>query len=560
MQLRKPPPVDAPVRRFTITDNDVANPAISPDGAFIAYINHRETQSELVLYDIRRGVRRVAVTGARSYVESPFWSPDSKYVGYLEDNSLRRQAVAGGGPSLICELPKGESDSYFFGASYRLDGESLVFSAGNPSRLFEVSARGGAPKPLANLKLSGMQDGFFEAPLILPGPGASLLFTKYPRGSQGSELVLTDSDGASEKGFALGSRSAYSPTGHVVFSRAGALWARAIQRDPWRGLGDPFPVTQTGASASISTDNTLVYVNATGGGLERLIFKNRQGQTVGEFGQSQTNIQMPRLSPDQKRAAVVSRESGSRSIWIHTAGRKMLLTFGEDADRPAWHPSGQFISFSSGRGGNSDIYLQRVDGSAPSRRLVGTEGGDFGYDWSADGKTLVGTASIAGMSGNVYTYRQKENGDWEAIPFVETKFDEYTAMLSPDGKYVAYTSNESGRYEVYVRQFPQGGRWQVSTSGGVQPHWRGDGKEMFYVDGDNMMAVPVALNPAFSPGTPNKLFEHKGLSRLRGHQYDVFRDGQKFLVVEVLKEQDRAIQVVENWFAEFRDRNSPAGR
>jgi Tol biopolymer transport system component len=257
---------------------------------------------------------------------------------------------------------------------------------------------------------------------------------------------------------------------------------------------------------------------------------------------------------------VVSAESGAPNIWIHTAGKKSRLTFEEVADRPAWHPSGQFISFSAVRGGDVDIYLQTSDGSSPPQHLVGSPGPDLGYDWSADGRTLVGTTLITGKSGNVYYYRQKATGDWEAAPFVETEFDEYSPMLSPDGKYLAYTSNESGRYEVYVRQFPQGGRWQVSASGGMQPHWRGDGKEMFFVDGDSMMAVPVNLSPTFSSGTAKKLFEHKVLNRYRGHQFDVSRDGQKFLVVEVVKEADRTIQVVENWFAEFRDRDTRARR
>jgi Tol biopolymer transport system component len=262
---------------------------------------------------------------------------------------------------------------------------------------------------------------------------------------------------------------------------------------------------------------------------------------------------MPRLSPDHKSAVVRSSESGTNDIWIHTAGKKTRLTIDEEADRPSWHPTGEFISFTSGRRGNMDVHLQKVDGSVSPQRLVGTAGADFGFDWFPDGNSLMGTIARAGTNGNVYQFRRKASGDWEAVPFVETEFDEYGPMLSPDAKYVAYTSNESGRFEVYIRQFPQGGKLQVSTSGGQQPHWRGDGKELFYVDGDNMMATPVSLSPRFSVGIPTKLFEHRGLSRYRGHQYDVTRDGQRFLLIEVLKEPDRALQVVENWFAEFRN-------
>src|SRR5262249_10877398 len=193
--------------------------------------------------------------------------------------------------------------------------------------------------PLANPMLSGMQDVFFEAPSFLPGPGHFLLLTKSLRGSAARELALADLDGSSLVTFGQGSWGVYSPTGHVLFALDGALWARGIQRSPWKGQGDPFLVAQQGSlaqldgeSASISADNTLVYVRRMGGGLERLIFKNRQGQTVGELGQPQTDIFMPRLSPDQKSAVVRSAESGASNIWIHTAGKKSRLTFEESAD------------------------------------------------------------------------------------------------------------------------------------------------------------------------------------------------------------------------------------
>ena len=212
------------------------------------------------------------------------------------------------------------------------------------------------------------------------------------------------------------------------------------------------------------------------------------------------------------------------------------------------------ISFTSRprRNGKADVFIQSVEGGGEPDVLVGTPNNEFGTDWSSDGKYLA-----YGKGQDIWYLRRKEDeSGYEAVPFIQSAFDENSANFSPDGRFLAYVSDKSGRYEVYVQRFPDGGgRVTVSTNGGVQPRWRGDSKELFYVEDDTLVAVSVTTSPSFSVGAVTRLFEDRGaLARARGHHYDVAPDGRRFVLVETLEQPAPAIRVVENWFAEFRDR------
>ena len=185
--------------------------------------------------------------------------------------------------------------------------------------------------------------------------------------------------------------------------------------------------------------------------------------------------------------------------------------------------------------------------------MLATPANEWGYEWSADGKFMVGSGS-----GKLWYLRAEESaGTFEKVMFLDTPFNAVSPDLSPDAKFLAYESNESGRYDVYVQPFPQGGaKWQVSTNGGGQPRWRGDGKEIFYVEGGTLMAVSVTTSPVFSPGAAQPLFKDQTAFVGRGQQYDVTPDGQRFVVIETLGDADtgQALHVVENWYEEFRGR------
>jgi dipeptidyl aminopeptidase/acylaminoacyl peptidase len=213
------------------------------------------------------------------------------------------------------------------------------------------------------------------------------------------------------------------------------------------------------------------------------------------------------------------------------------------------------ITFTSERNGTADIFIQSADGSREPKALVATSANDFGSDWSDDGKYLIYNTCSRGQCDLWYLKRKDGYQDFEASPFIQSPFDEYDADFSPDGRFVAYTANDSGRNEVYVRRFPDGTDMkQISMRGGAQPRWRKDGKELFYVEDTTLVAVRVAFVPKFEPGAAERLFEDKEVFPGRGMSYDVSFDGQRILMREVLEKANLSIRVVQNWFAEFRNR------
>jgi Tol biopolymer transport system component len=246
-------------------------------------------------------------------------------------------------------------------------------------------------------------------------------------------------------------------------------------------------------------------------------------------------------------------------------GIKQRLTFDPAAeDLPIWLPKGDRFSFSSTRRGEGghDIYVQSADGTGEAQLLVGSPTWDSPFDWSADEKYMIFDLIQLGppLQSDIYYLKRKDDGSgYDSVPFVTSPFDTRAPKLSPDGRYLAYESNESGRPEVYVQPFPQGGRKvKVSVNGGGQPRWRGDGKELFYVQGDSLVAVAVTTAGGFSAGDPQQLFEAApGTLRGRGPLYTATSDGQKFILVEDAEVEQAilpTIQVTQNWFAEFKGR------
>ena len=386
------------------------------------------------------------------------------------------------------------------------------------------------------------------------GGNRGLLFTRGPRDNP--EIVVLDLESGRQDVLAVGSQPVYSPTGHIVYASEGALWAVPFSAETLRATGEPFPVTGTASLPSVSRDGILVYLHGDDTDLKQLIWRDRAGKKLGTIGAPHSQILMPVLSPGGSQVVVQARENDNFDIWVHEVARglKRRLTFDlATEDRPTWTPRGDKISFSSNRDGNFDVFIKPADGSGEAEPLLANPGLEFGYEWSADGKYLVGSGG-----GKLWYLRVDEGGNgYEKVMFLDTPFDAVGPDLSPDAKFLAYESNESGRPEVYVQPFPDGGaKWQVSTSGGSQPRWRGDGKEIFYVEGDTLMAAPVTTSPAFFVGAVEPLFEDETAFASRGHQYDVAPDGQRFVVVETLGDADaaQAIHVVENWFEEFRNR------
>jgi Tol biopolymer transport system component len=454
------------------------------------------------------------------------------------------------------------------GGAWSPDGTSIVFSVLRQG-IYEVPAQGGTPRLIVKVDLERWGD-HFESPWFLPAAGGSrvLLYTAQTR-ERAHVTVVHSLETGKQEVVAPSGLGVYSPTGHVMYVRQSLLWALPFSLKAMTATGEAFPVARTGwlRSVGVSLDGTLAYLEHEW--RQQLTWRDRDGRKSVALEVPNRWILMLSLSPDGRSAAVASWGDDYRSaIWLHdlARGTKMRLTSEPSANgNPIWHPSENIVTFVSYRRGNGDIFARPADGSGTERPLVATPLDEHPFDWSPDGRCLVYRVVDPKGGSDLWYLKKKDDGSgYESAPFLQTPFGETEAAFSPDGGFLAYVSGESGRGEVYVQRFPEGGgRRQVSVNGGIQPRWRKDGRELFYSEGETLMAVPVTIGSTFSAGVPRPLFKALGLLREPGEQgqrYDVSADGRRFLLAEPVDEAaEPVIRVVRNWFTEFRDRQ-PDGR
>jgi serine/threonine-protein kinase len=366
-----------------------------------------------------------------------------------------------------------------------------------------------------------------------------------------------------------GTYARYAPSGHLVYAQGGNLMA--VPFDPQRlaVTGAAVPVVEgvlqnaiSGAAEySISATGSLVYVS---GGLQasqrRLVWVTRHG-TEQPLAAPAHAYRGPRISPDGRRVAVAIEEQEAQT-WLYDLSRDTLtrLTFGGNTNlNPIWTSDGKRIAFESNKEGSENVFWQLADGSGGLERLTTSEDLQFPVSCSSDGQ-LLAYAEINPTTGRaIWVLRL---GDRKAEPFLRTPFDEGVPQFSPDGRWLAYISDESGRFEVYVQPYPgPGGKWQISTEGGTEPVWNPNGRELFYRSGDKMMAVDIATQPSFAAGKPRMLFEGPYQpTEATAPNYDVSRDGQRFLMLKPVEQAQAAptqIDVVLNWFEELKQKVPP---
>ena len=332
--------------------------------------------------------------------------------------------------------------------------------------------------------------------------------------------------------------------------------------------GEAFPISENSLYPTVAGDQTLVYLDGTGSGQQQLVWLDRRGEKMGQIGQAQLAIRDPVLSPDGRAVAVSALETSDQDVWIWNIARGVKTRLSSHPERdflPVWSPTGEEIAFSSNRAGNFDIFLRQADGGGEANALAATARTEYLSDWSRDGKNLLYARDAPETGLDLWRLERAEDGSgWEPHPFLQTPFRETAATFSPDGRYVAYLSHESGQDEIYVQPFPESGRkLTVSSNGGRQPRWARDGKELFYVEGSTLVAVSVSTGSTFSVGAATRLFEHPGLRGERLFpQYDISADGQRFILAETVglgaDAPKPSIHVVQNWFAEFRDQQGGA--
>ena len=569
VHFRQPAP-DAALRKFSITpsvavptSNTEAGVAISPNGRHIAYTG-AGAEGKLWIRDLDRSQPRVLEGTDGAFL--PFWSPDSAFVGFAAGRELKKVAIVGGIPIRLFPLPA----TVFAGGSWSADGQSIAFSSGNYD-IYEVPALGGTENLLIAKEqpdsLAGGPTGFLARPHFLPAEAGARVLLYTFGGNPGRTMILQDLDGGRREILGPGSHPFYSSSGHLIYQSdigADELWALPFSLSSLQATGEAFPITQNGGGPTVATDQTLVYLDGFRQRQQQLSWFGRAGENLGKIGSPQFDIRDPALSPDEKLVAVMALEGTNRDLWSWEISRdvKNRLTFSETSERnPVWSPTAAELAFTSDRGGSYGIFLRKADGSDEPRPLAAGPHNELVTDWSRDGRYLVYTVRHPGSGIDIeYLERKGEGSDWESHPYLQTQFREDFPQFSPDGRFLAYRSDESGRDEIYVRPFPEGGgRIAVSSNGGTQPRWSRDGKEIFYVEGTTLVAVAVSTRPSFSVGSVTRLFEHRALltSLWPFARYDVSGDGQRFVLpVPVDEEVEDAvsIHIIQNWYEEFRDR------
>ena len=554
--------------------------AISPDGTRIVYRagtgGQGQSQDQLVVRALDQLDARPLASGPA--IREPFISPDGRWVGFFTPTELKKVSITGGPPITLCRVAGAPR-----GASWGSD-DTIVFATSAPgSRLLSVPAGGGEPKVLAQPDPDSTKGevGQFLFPSILPG-GRGVLFTIIAAGQvETAHVAVLDLKTGQRKTLVRGgSHAEYVDSGHLVYGAAGTL--RAVRFDLARleVVSDPVPVVEqvmaapTGeANFAVSRGGTLVYVP---GGLgtqtvtpRSLVWVNRQGREE-PIKAPPRAYAVARLSPDGTRVALDIRDQ-QNDIWVWDLGRQTLtrLTFDAANDfSPVWTPDGRRVIWTSTRatGFNPNLYWQAADGTGVVERLTTSPNPQFPTSISPDGTRVVlfEATSKAQDLGLVAL-----DGQRRTEPLLQTSAAELDGEISADGRWLAYQSNESGQFEVYVRPFPKvdAGRWQVSTAGGTRPAWARSGRELFYLDRNNLLTVvPVQMTTTFSAGNPTKVLETRyyagstvqGLD-LRG--YDISPDGQRFLMIKENAPTEQtstttpaSMVVVLNWFEELKAR------
>jgi serine/threonine-protein kinase len=554
--------------------------SISPDGRQFVYSANGNLYLRLL-----DELDAKLIPGTGENPRKPFFSPDGKWVGYISGNHIMKIAVSGGAPVPLTEA---STTGYI---DWRMD-DTIVFGQVGTG-ILRVSANGGNPETIIKEEKES-----FIAPQVLPD-GKSVVFTKTS--SRPYRLMVQSLETGERKELLQGDTARYLPTGHLIYAVENNLFAIPFDLDKLEVKGGPISVVQGVLRASgapqyaIGNSGTLLYIPgtmATTRARRTLVWVDRNGNEV-PITDSPNAYAAPRISPDGTKVALIIGDNSNANLWIWDIVRKTAtrLTFDESVDLvPLWTPDGKKIVYFSIRQEETGLYWKNADGTGEAELLVSSpDQWLMPWSWSVDGKTLVLTEfssalslrvvglnvvwalSTAGMSlsrapgakSNIGLLSLQDNQ--KRIVLLQDEFLELDPKISPDGRWIAYTSNESDQKEVYVRPFPDvnSGKWQVSTSGGEGPVWAPNGKELLYMSGDTMLAADVETETTFKADVPRKLFQGNYYSYLDSSgMWDIHPDGNKFLMIKPTQTADsestaktpHKINIVLNWFEELKQR------
>ena len=534
--------------------------AVSPDGRQIVFTASGAAGTQQLWIRRLDSLHATTLTGTDG-AGQPFWSPDSQSVGFFAGGKLKTIKVRGGAPQTLADAP------FPLGGAWSRDGV-ILFGRAIGSPLFRVPAGGGATTQATSLEqTSGI--AAHGAPFFLPD-GRHFLFVVLT-GPVTGDVYVGALDSHDVK-LLLRSNSAavYSPSGHVLFLRETTLMAQPFDLSTLSTRGEAVAVAEGVGrffmmiSFAVSDNGTLVYRTA-GAGQTRLAWVNRAGQTQGSGASAGVYDDMA-LSPDDKRVAFARPGQSGTDVWLTDLDRRITsrFTFRPLINNvPIWSPDGQQIVFASARDGLLDLYRRASDLSSPDELLLKLNARPilFPSDWSADGRFLTYYRTDPKTQLDIWTLSlgidrrpigggHPESADErKPVPFLQGDFNESQGQFSPDGRWIAYVSDESGGQQVYVQSFPTPtGQRQISTEGGTQPRWRRDGKELFYLALDRkLMAVTVKTGATFENDAPRAMFQTElNVAGLR-QSYAVSADGNRFLLNTSLGTESPPITVVLNW-------------
>ncbi len=547
-----------PLPKETATGSSQApDLALSPDGGRLVFSASTGKTRQLWLRELDSFTTQplAGTDGA----DSPFWSPDGRYIAFFADNRLKKIDTRSSVIEIICPAGAGRGGDWSWSGV-------ILFCAGDGAALSRVKAEGGKPEVVTELNAT-LGETNHDYPSFLPD-GEHYLFHLFGKDNHGiyvgslsskerKMLIPLSPDAANS------TRAVWSASGFIMYAlNRNTLLARAFDPDRLELMGEPFRIAEnvivslTGnarfTTAVNGTSNILAYLQNKEMDVAQLTWYDRSGKRLGEAGTAEpwTNFA---LSPDDAAVALIRNEPNRlNSLWQLNLAQGTTTRFVTDTDSanffPVWSPDGEQLAFASARNSALNLYLKRTAGTAPEERLLETRFQTYPLSWSPDGKFLIYAMGDPQTRTDIWSLPL--SGERKPQPLLQTKSDERAAKVSPDGNWLVYVSDETGVAEVYVTTFPQPGRaWRISKSGGNNPSWRADGKELFFLSGKQLIAVSVLNNGGteFQASTPHPLFE------IEGANYSPSKDGQRFLTSVVTERAPTPpIHVALNWTAEVK--------
>ena len=518
--------------------------ALSPDGSHLVYVANVDTTSQLFLRPMSK-MEPSPIPGTEGAFY-PFFSPDSRWVGFFTKDKLKKVSLLGGNPVDICDARNPR------GGNWGTNG-TIIFVENQGATLTQVPAAGGATAPFI-VGTEQPKENSYSNPEILPG-GKWVLFSSR---RDGYIKLISPETGEIKILVKDGYQASYLPTGHLVYARAGVLEAVPFDLATLQVTGDAVPIleqvmldsTYDTAQYTFSRNGLLVYVPGDDTAKSIPVWVNQDGTKEAESLPMRAQIYgTPKLSPDGSQLAIVVGPEGKQDIYVYdvTTGTSTRLTLEGDNRAPVWTPDGKRVTFL--RHGHeiekSSIFWKSGDGSGETELLHSSEHTPVPCSWSPNGKRL------AFFTGGIWILPLEGSRESELI--IDTEFDEWAPAFSPDGRWIAYTSAREGKFQVYVQAYPDND-WtrKISSDFGEEPIWSPKGDKLFYRNGDKWMVVSISSEAEFTAGTPQVLFEGP-YNNVPDLSYDVAPDG-RFLVLQPEHDdsQIRELHVVLNWFEEIK--------